>query len=168
MLAALRGVLKECWRLGLMTYEEFARAADMAPIKGELPARGRALKEWELRQLFQSCEGDCSPSGVRDAAILGLLYGLGLRRSELTALDRDDYKPEEGRILIRGKGNKARFGYVVEETRGLLERWLRLRGISSGPLFLPITRGGHFIPKRLTTESVAQILGTFPESPSLD
>lgn len=43
MLAALRGVLKECWRLGLMTYEEFARAADMAPVRGELPSRGRSL-----------------------------------------------------------------------------------------------------------------------------
>jgi integrase/recombinase XerD len=158
MLAALRGVLKECWRLGLMTYEQFARAADMAPIKGELPPRGRALTQEELRKLFQSCEGDGSPSRVRDAAILGLLYGLGLRRSELTSLDKGDYKPEEGRILIRGKGSKPRFGFVGEETGELLERWLRLRGISAGPLFLPITKGGHLIPTRLTTEAVAQIL----------
>jgi site-specific recombinase XerD len=157
-LAALRGVLKECWRLGLMTYEEYARAADVAPIKGELPPRGRALTQDELRALFTACQADPSPAGVRDAAILGLLYGLGLRRSELTVLDTDDYNPEEGRILIRGKGNRVRFGYVVEETCELLERWLRLQGISSGPMFSPITKAGHLVPKRLTTESVAQVL----------
>jgi site-specific recombinase XerD len=158
MLAALRGVLKECWRLGLMSYEEFARASDLAPVRGELPPRGRSLTEEELRKLFQVCQKDVSPSGVRDAAILAMLYGLGLRRSELTALDRDDYKPEEGRILIRGKGNKVRVGYVVEEFGELLERWLRLRGISIGAMFLPITKAGHLVPKWLTTESVAQVL----------
>jgi site-specific recombinase XerD len=129
MLAALRGVLKECWRLGLMTYEEFARAADMAPVRGEIPARGRSLTEWELRDLFKACEEDISPAGVRDAVILAVLYGLGLRRSELVTLDLADYKAEEGKVLIRGKGQKLRYGYVMEETSDLLETWLRLRGI---------------------------------------
>lgn len=45
MLAALRGVLKECWRLGLMVHDEYARAADIAPVRGQLPPRGRALNE---------------------------------------------------------------------------------------------------------------------------
>jgi site-specific recombinase XerC len=50
---------------------------------------------------------------VRDAAIFAILYGLGLRRSELTALNRDEYQPEQCRILIRGKGKTVRFRYVV-------------------------------------------------------
>lgn len=158
MIAAVRGVLKECWRLGTIPQEAMARAADMAPIRGELPARGRSLKERELRDLFRICQEDVSPAGVRDAAILAVLYGLGLRRSEVTALDTDNYNPEEGRILIRGKGQKPRFGYLVEGVREPLGRWLRLRGISSGPLFLPITKGGHLVPKRLTSEAVAGIV----------
>jgi len=158
MLAAVRGVLKECWRLGLMNYEEFARASDMAPVGGELPPRGRSLKEGELRDLFAACEDDVSPAGVRDAAILAVLYGLGLRRSELVTLDLADYKAEAGKVLIRGKGQKPRFGYVVEGTSEPLEKWLRLRGKVGLPLFLPLTKGGHLISKRLTTESIAQIL----------
>src|SRR5271170_7594502 len=51
MLAALRGVLKECWRLGLTVHDEYARAADIAPVRGQLPPRGRALKQVELEAL---------------------------------------------------------------------------------------------------------------------
>ena len=54
MLAALRGVLKECWRLGLMTHDEYARAADTAPVRGQLPPRGRALNDTELEKLFKA------------------------------------------------------------------------------------------------------------------
>ena len=37
MLAAFRGVLKECWRLGLMVHDEYARAADIAPVVDNCP-----------------------------------------------------------------------------------------------------------------------------------
>jgi site-specific recombinase XerD len=158
MLAALRGVLKECWRLGLMVHDEYARAADIAPVRGQLPPRGRALKEAELEALFRDCQTDPSVAGVRDAAILGLLYGIGLRRSELVLLDVVDFHPEDGVLTIKGKGRQARSVHVVEETRTVLDRWLRVRGIVTGPMFFPLTKSGHLVPKRLTCEGIAQIL----------
>ena len=42
-LCALRGVLKECWRLGLITHEEFRRATDLAAIRADNTAAGRVL-----------------------------------------------------------------------------------------------------------------------------
>ena len=158
MLAALRGVLKECWRLGLMVHDDYARAADIAPVRGQLPPRGRALNEAELEALFRSCQADPSPAGVRDAAILGLLYGLGLRRSELVRLDIVDFHSRDGVLTIQGKGNQARTGHVVEEARTLLKRWLRVRGVATGPMFFPVTKTGHFVLRRLTPEGIAQIL----------
>ncbi len=158
MLAALRGVLKECWRLGVMTFDEYARAADIAPVRGQLPPRGRALNGAELGALFRSCQRDNSVAGVRDAAILGLLYGLGLRRAELVQLDVADFHREDGVLSIRGKGNQARTAHVVEKTRTVLERWLRVRGIAAGPMFLPLAKSGHLIAKRLSCEGIAQIL----------
>jgi len=158
MLAALRGVLKECWRLGRMSYDEYARAADIAPVRGQLPPRGRALNEGELETLFRTCQDDCAVAGVRDAAILAILYGTGLRRSELVRLDIEDFDSDSGVLTIRGKGKQARSAYVVEETRDILDRWLRLRGISSGPMFLPVTKSGRFLLKRLTCEGVAHVL----------
>src|SRR5215510_9092875 len=48
VLAALRGVLRECWRLGYMTAEDFRRAADIPTIKSETLPRGRALSSGEI------------------------------------------------------------------------------------------------------------------------
>jgi integrase/recombinase XerD len=158
MLAALRGVLKECWRLGRMTHDEYARAADIAPVRGHMPPRGRALNGAELERLFRSCEVDQTVAAIRDGAMIAALYGTGLRRSELVRLDIGDFDPESGVLTIQGKGKQARSTYVVEEARALLDRWLRVRGISSGPMFLPITKSGHFLVKRLTCEGVAHVL----------
>jgi site-specific recombinase XerD len=158
MLAALRGVLKECWRLGLIVHDEYARAADIAPVRGQLPPRGRALKEVELEALFKGCQADPTTAGVRDAAILGLLYGIGLRRSELVQLDVADFDSGDGVVTIRGKGNEARTAYVVVGARIVLERWVRVRGIATGPMFFRLAKSGRVFFKRLTCEGIAQIL----------
>ena len=97
-------------------------------------------------------------AGVRDAAVLGVLYGTGLRRSEAVRLDIQDFDSESGVLTIRGKGKQARAAYVVQEAQGCSDRWLRIRGISSGPMFLPVTKSGHFCPKRLSCEGIAHVL----------
>src|SRR6516164_5468992 len=85
MLAALRGVLKAAWRLGLLTAEDHQRTGDIPSIRGTVLPRGRALSRGELRALFRTCAQDPAAAGRRDAALLALLYGGGLRRSEATA-----------------------------------------------------------------------------------
>lgn len=61
-------------------------------------------------------------------------------------------------LTIRGKGKQARTAYVVKEARAVLDRWLRVRGNAPGPMFVPVTKSGHFLPKRLTCEGVAHVL----------
>ena len=57
-LSALRGVLKEAWRLGLMNAEDLARATDFAPVRGSTVLRGRALASHEVAALFHVCSQD--------------------------------------------------------------------------------------------------------------
>ncbi len=53
-LSAVRGVLREAWRLGLMTAEDLARAVDVEPVKGSRPLRGRALAHREVVARFDA------------------------------------------------------------------------------------------------------------------
>ena len=139
-LCALRGVLKECWRLGLMTHEEFRRATELAAVRGDNTAAGRVLAVEELVSLFRVCAEDESVMGVRDSAILATLYSTGLRRSELLALDVADYK--DGTLTVSGKGNRVRLAYLVGEAKTMLERWLAVRAEVGEPISVPVTKGG--------------------------
>lgn len=155
MLAALRGVLRESWRLGLTDAETYHRAVDLKGVKGLALPRGRALSSGEIRALFTACAADSSPAGARDASLLALLYGAGLRRSEVVALDLGDYNPEDGALTIRGgKGRKDRIGYATNGSALALEAWLRVRGSDPGPLFGPINKGGCIQLRRMTTQAV--------------
>ena len=158
LLAALRGVLKGCWRMGLMQHDDLAKATDLGSVVGESEPSGRALSMEDLQKVFDACQQDNSPAGIRDGAIIGLLYGLGLRRSEVVSLDVSHYKPEQGIVAVHGKGNKPRLGYAMEQVRELLDAWLHLRGNWEGPMFSPINRGGGLAQNRFTPQGLALVV----------
>jgi len=158
MLSALKGVLKECWRLGLMDAETYHRAVDLPTVKGETLPKGRALAIGELRALFEACRNDLSTAGRRDAAMLAVLCGGGLRRAEVVALDVADYDPETGALTVRGKGRKERIVYATNGARDALQTWLEERGEEAGPLFTRIGKGDRFSFDRLSDQAVLFIL----------
>lgn len=102
-----------------------------------------------------------TPAGQRDEAILELLYGAGLRVSELTGLDVDDVDLEDGFVRVLGKGGKERDVPIGSYARAALERYLSgsrptLAGSASrGALFLG-TRG-----TRLARQSVGRLLAEY-------
>jgi site-specific recombinase XerD len=79
MLAALRGVLKASFKLGLMTSDQMTRACSVEAVRGARVPKGRALSRGEVTALFEVCDAS-TPGGVRNAALLGILYGGGLPR----------------------------------------------------------------------------------------
>jgi len=158
-LSALRGVLREAWRLGLVSSEDYQRAADLEAVKGESVPPGRALTAGELKALLAACSADETAAGARDAALLALLYGAGLRRSEAVALDVADYDAASGMLVVRhGKGGRERIAFATNGAADALADWLALRGEEPGPLFLPVDKGGAVGSHRLTGQAVLYIL----------
>ncbi len=158
MLCALRGVLKEAWRLGQMGAEDYRRAADLGSVRGETIPAGRELSEGNIDALMKACQRDKTAAGPRDAAVLGVMYTAGLRRAEIVALDLADFNIESRQLVVRGKGRKERIAHLIEGACDALADWLVERGASSGPLLWPVNKGGKVIKKRLTTQAVYNIL----------
>ncbi len=154
-LAALRGTLKECWRLDLMDAEDYHRAVDLPAVRGETLPAGRELDAGELRALFGLCAEDKGPAGPRDAALLAILYAGGLRRSEAAALDLSDFDSNTGALTVRnGKGRKARQVYATNGGRDAIESWLAARGDEPGALLCPVNKGGRVTIRRMTSQAV--------------
>lgn len=159
MLAALRRVLQEAWRLDQMSAEEYRRAADVKVIKSQPLPAGRALSLDEVSALLAACAADATPAGVRDSALIAVLVATGLRRSEIVALNLADYDPLSGALKVRrGKGNKGRVVYVRGGAAAMLADWLTLRGGADGPLFYAAARGGHLTARPLSDSAIPDIL----------
>jgi site-specific recombinase XerD len=142
-----------------MSAEDYHRAADLPGLRATTLPRGRALNRRELRALFRVCQADRRPSGARDAALVAVLYGAGLRRAEVVALDLANYEAETGALTIRaGKGGKDRMTYATNGSRAALDGWLRFRGNEAGPLFWPIDQAGRMTARRMTAQSVLEML----------
>jgi len=171
MLSALRGALKAAWRLGLMTADDYSRAVDLDPVGVSRPdqAAGRALNPGELMGLLNVCENDATAAGGRDAAILGLLYAGGLRRSEVVKLDVSDYDPVMFVLKVRAsKRGKTRVVPIENGGKAALLDWLHLRGKTPGPLFVRILKGGHLAEARLTAQGVYDILSRRADEAGVD
>ncbi len=154
-LAALRSVLKEAWRLGLMSEEQRARACDLKPVRGSTLPAGRSLTVGEKAALSAACQADKGPKGARDAALFALGFGCGLRRAELVDLELRDFDRESGELAVRrGKGRKARVCHVSAGCRPAVDEWLRLRGDEPGALLVPVAKGGRLEHRRMTDHAV--------------
>jgi integrase len=152
-------VLKEAQRLDLMNATDYAKAVDFPSIAGKKQLRGRALSEAEIADLMAVCLDDPTPAGVRDAAIIAILRGSGLRRAELVALSVRDFKANGGIVEVRsGKGDKDRTVYLPGDAVSLAIDWLKIRGNAPGALLCPIRKGGRVSIRQMYPDAVLKIL----------
>lgn len=156
-LSALRGALKAAWRAGLMDSDAYARATDVSSVRGYREPSGRALDAGELVALFTSCARDTPPVGARDAAVLALLAGAGLRRTEAAALDLIDVHFEACELRVIGKGNRERVVPLQNGTLDALVDWVAVRGREPGPLLLAVTGGRALTAMRLSGDALLRI-----------
>jgi site-specific recombinase XerD len=159
MLCALRRVLKEALRLELIDAKDFARAVDIQNVKVSKELQGRALTEKEIADLMQVCFDDPTPAGFRDAALIAILRGSGLRRAEVVSLNLSDFNPKSGALKVWGaKGGKDRTVYLPDGAIPVVEDWLDVRGGAAGSLLCHINKAGYIVLRRLTPQAVLFIL----------
>ena len=151
ILAAVRGTLREAWKLELIDAESLARIVSVPNVKAATLPAGRHVDVGEVAALFRVC-GD-APVGARDAAMISLLYGCGMRRSETVAVQLADY--DQGKVTVRhGKGRKERIVYCPAGGREAIDAWIERRGAWPGALLCPVAKGGHIQQRSMTAQAV--------------
>lgn len=98
--------------------------------------------------------------GRRDRAILALLVACGLRRDELVRLVRHLQLREERWVLLdlQGKGRRVRTVPVPHWVKRLIDHWLENSGITEGPLFRTLRKGGKLGPAEAVSEDLVYSL----------
>jgi site-specific recombinase XerD len=159
ILSALRQTLKQAWLLGQIKPDDYGKAINLKPITGETLPAGREISQGEILALFNACQDDPSPAGTRDAAIIGLMYGAGLRRAEVAGLTIESFDRETGELTLTGKRNKQRKAHVTNGALEALRDWLDIRGPETGALFVAINKGGKLdTSKPMTAQAVYNLL----------
>src|SRR3989344_1142322 len=139
--------------------------AVVAPEKIELPkVESRSLKFLDREQLERLVNQPdvSSDRGLRDKAIMEMLFSTGLRVSELCRVDRDQVNLERREFGVIGKGGRARVVFLSDRACIWLEKYLSKRNDAFKPLFIryagnqePTVNGEKM---RLTSRSVQRIV----------
>lgn len=104
-----------------LTDEDPTANVDRPKQKKSLP---EVISEEQCMQLLAAPDRS-TPEGLRDAAMLTLLYATGLRVSELVNLGTHDLNVEEGLVRVKGKGNKERLVPVADEALRLVQKYMK-------------------------------------------
>ncbi len=152
-LSALKGVFKYCWEAGEIAYEDYLKLKTVKQLKGKRVKRNKVVVSKPLvKNIISHCTAGGNTKSIRDAAIIAVLTGCGLRREEVVSIRIDDYDKESRKFLIRGKGDKERIVPIPFYVMALVNQWLVIRGYESGALFVKVHRSGA-ISSRLASMS---------------
>jgi integrase len=150
-LSAVRKLVSEARRNGMLGAEEAARLTDIPNIRQQGTRLGNWLTKEQARELLVVPDRK-SLKGKRDYAILALLVGCGLRRRELASLDVEDIQMREDRWVIIdlcGKGGRIRTVAVPLWVKQGINAWMTAAGIDEGRLFRSVKKGGKQIGESL-------------------
>lgn len=153
---------------GFLHYLSTRDIDTLSPNKITLPKITRKqvtfLYDDEISRLLEQINVS-TEQGLRDRAIIELLFSSGLRVSELVNLDRDNINTKRREFMVRGKGGKDRPIFISSVAATSIESYLSSRDDSLAPLFLnysrntPSTNNGNY--RRLSARSIERILNRY-------
>lgn len=154
---------------GFLTYLSRRDIPSLAADKIILPKTSRKqvtfLHYDEILRMIDQIPTD-SESGLRDRAIIELLFSSGLRVSELVNLNRDHINLSRREFMVRGKGQKDRPVFISKKAAEHVEAYLRARTDNLPALFLSYSKAnqsadtsGNF--RRLGARSIQRMVGQY-------
>ena len=158
-LIALRSFLKFCAKRDIP-----ALASDKIELAKAKRKQVTFLNQDELERLFQAPKIDTA-QGLRDRAILELLFSSGLRVSELVGLNKGDINLKRKEFVVRGKGQKDRPIFISDTAVWWIQQYLDKRSDNTNPLFIrysgtkQVSLSGNF--HRLTARSVQRLVARY-------
>lgn len=152
-LSAIKGVALEAWTSGALSADDYAMIKSVKSLRGKRVRRGKALTQSDVKQ-FLNIDINL-PIGLRNFAIFSLMVACGLRRAEVVSLNVADLDVENGRIIVRGKGNKERVLYVSSGVVASIQNWIQRAGLQlEDPLFTRVLRHNVMTNKRLSPQAI--------------
>lgn len=158
-LSAMRKTLRTAWKLQLMSSDDYQLAREVKDVKGTRVPAGRSIHPDEMAAMLKAALAEPNdPAGIRDAALISLLWSTGAREAEAAATAIEHYDAGRRRVKLLGKGNKERYVYLHTNAALALQRWLAFLNARSGPIFRKIDKHGHISPKAIAPCSVYYIV----------
>jgi site-specific recombinase XerD len=159
--------------IALRSFLKYLSMQDRAPMESDKiqlahvrPKQVAFLRPDEVHAMIE--QPDISkPTGLRDRAILELLYSSGLRVSELVSLDRDHINLKSRDFVVRGKGQKDRPVFISQRAADFLKEYLQIRTDNAQPLFIHYSgtkstlNAGRYM--RLTARSVQRMVKKYAQ-----
>ncbi|HRU33661.1 MAG TPA: tyrosine-type recombinase/integrase [Candidatus Paceibacterota bacterium] len=154
---ALRGFLKYLSKIGVESLP--AEQVELARVtRNEI-----GLISFEELERLLNAPDDHSLKGLRDRAILEMLFATGLRISELCQLNRDSINLERGEFSVKGKGGKIRLVFLSESAREALKKYLDKRTDIEEPLFVTFkkSKNNNDVIGRITPRTVERLINFY-------
>jgi site-specific recombinase XerC len=165
IMSALRKLASEAADNGMLD-QQTANGIKAAPgVKSHGVRVGNWLTKRDAQRLLTAPEltdddGKADPKAYRDRAILAVMIGAGLRRSEVTALTFDHIQQRDNRwviVDIIGKGNHVRSVPIAAWIKTAIDEWQAVGNVT-GRVFQAIHKGGHITRDSMTPQAIRDVI----------
>jgi len=153
---ALRGFLKYLSKMNVESLP--AEQVELARVtRNEI-----GLISFEDLERLLNAPDENSLKGLRDRAILEMLFATGLRVSELCQLNRESVNLERGEFSVKGKGGKIRLVFLSDSAKAILKKYLEKRTDIEEPLFITFKKSkNNEVLGRITPRSVERLINFY-------